>query len=1022
MKNHLLLFCLLISMGIAFAQNEASDFTGNKNEQARDPQTDLMNFMPNEVLVKFKDEVPVTAGSRVKAAGVSAIDKILTAHGITSLEKLFPTAQKQKTSRMMRSPQGKEFRVPSLDKIYRISVPQPQKADSIPLTIFQLIEELKALPEVEYAEPNYLFTIGDFTPAGPEMTTTEANVQADNARRVSTATGLIPNDPLYSSQWGIPATKIDVVWNTTTGDSTSIIAILDTGVDWQHPDLAANIWTNRLEIPGNGLDDDGNGLIDDVRGWDYINNDNNPMDDNSHGTHCAGIAAAVGNNGIGIAGANWNARIMPIKVFQSSGKGDAATIAKGVNYAAGKGATVISMSFGSYSASLTIKDALASAYSTSVLVAAAGNDAIPIGPGMGCAPMFPGAYSFVLGVEANKQIPEACIPGKPATIRACFSNYDQDGPVFSNYPDLLNYELKAPGAGILSCVPGGNYREYNGTSMAAPLVAGAVSLYSKLKPNESQELLFGNLINSVNQHIDLDATLNIVPVPKLNIVSYAVTDTLDGDKDGKADAGETIQLNVTVRNTWGQADSVFVGVKFKEFEDTTTTATIEKGTAFIGAIGSYATLTNSKKLLQIKIQPNVAHDRDIQFVLQTWKGIKKEYLSEQEITIRVEHGTELKGVLEDTLRLTSDKFWLVSNSFKIAPSGVLILEAGSHLKIEKQVTQLGQIISNGEFENKVVIEGPFGFYGSGKKYFKNTDFINFNVGWDSDKSVLGYGQAAILNSNFENIDGNITLRGNGGGFKFYDCNFNNINHWEASGGNFNKCNFRNIYGSGGKWYNLTSANEVKYCNFSAIQYTSYMLQKYEMMGWDYINESMYLIEYRDSCNILSNFEYIGSSEGNSINAFGTYWGTNDSLKITNKIMDFWDDSQLALVKFSPMLDKPSSKAHACVWKVVVNGKDAQDEFKYLDPLGVTTHKFEVWFNRPMDINFAPSVSMGVREPYNQVMINENASWSEDSLVYTVYKNLSLTANNGLNRIKVTNGKDTEGFDLVPELERFNVNI
>lgn len=225
--------------------------------------------------------------------------------------------------------------------------------------------------------------------------------------------------------------------NTTTGDANSVIGILDTGVDWQHPDLAANIWENIQEIPDNGQDDDGNGLIDDIRGWDYINNDNNPTDDNSHGTHVADIVAAVGNNGIGIAGANWNAKIMPIKVFQSSGKGDAATIAKGITYAANKGATVINMSFGSGAVSLTMKNALASAYATAVLVASAGNDGMPIGPCAGCGPIYPGAFSFVLGVEANKQVPAACGSGEAPIIRACFSNSDQDGPVFSQYADLL---------------------------------------------------------------------------------------------------------------------------------------------------------------------------------------------------------------------------------------------------------------------------------------------------------------------------------------------------------------------------------------------------------------------------------------------------------------------------------------------------------------------------------------------------------------------------------------------------------
>ena len=270
------------------------------------------------------------------------------------------------------------------------------------------------------------------------MTMLEAMQLAANDNVAENATGLIPNDPLYNSQWGIPACNIDDVWNTTTGDSTSIIAILDTGVDDEHPDLKKNIWNNKNEMPGNGMDDDGNGKIDDTWGWDFINNDNAPKDDNSHGTHVAGIAAAVGNNGIGISGVNWNAKIMPIKVFQSSGRGDAANIAQGVTYAVNNGATILNMSFGSYAESLTLKNALANAYATTGLVAAAGNDGLCIGPGL-CpdrrigARMFPGAYSFVLGVEANLN-----------SSRAGFSNFDQDGPVFSNYPDLENYELKAP--------------------------------------------------------------------------------------------------------------------------------------------------------------------------------------------------------------------------------------------------------------------------------------------------------------------------------------------------------------------------------------------------------------------------------------------------------------------------------------------------------------------------------------------------------------------------------------------------
>ena len=130
---------------------------------------------------------------------------------------------------------------------------------------------------------------------------------------------------MYSTQSNIVSTNIDDVWTDyNTGDGTQVIAIIDTGVDYTHPDLEANIWINTAEQNGvEGFDDDGNGYIDDIRGWDFINNDNAPLDDNMHGTHVAGIAGAVGNNGLGISGAAWNVKLMPIKVFQSSGRGNA---------------------------------------------------------------------------------------------------------------------------------------------------------------------------------------------------------------------------------------------------------------------------------------------------------------------------------------------------------------------------------------------------------------------------------------------------------------------------------------------------------------------------------------------------------------------------------------------------------------------------------------------------------------------------------------------------------------------------
>ena len=256
------LTCLLIlCTTLIIAQEKAPSFTGRNNDQARDPQMDMTNYVPNEILLKFKDEVTVSNGSRVKAAGVNTVDNVLQSYGVSSLEKLFPSAQKPARARMMKSPQGKDMKVPRIDNIYRINIPQDEQKNQ-PVNIHQVIEELKALPEIEYAEPNYIYSIDQLQPVGPEFTANDLS-RMQNNRQKAIGNAVVPNDPLYSQQWYIPAVKADLVWQQTTGDTTQVIAILDTGVDWTHPDLSNKVWRNRSEIPDNGIDDDGNGLIDD---------------------------------------------------------------------------------------------------------------------------------------------------------------------------------------------------------------------------------------------------------------------------------------------------------------------------------------------------------------------------------------------------------------------------------------------------------------------------------------------------------------------------------------------------------------------------------------------------------------------------------------------------------------------------------------------------------------------------------------------------------------------------------------
>lgn len=1010
MKN---LFCfLLLLVSLSLAGQEADRFDRSSNDRPRDIRTDQMNFVPNEVLVKFRDEVNLSSGRQLKSAGISNIDQVLKNHGISSLERLFPEAKKLKSARIIKDPQGRDMKIPNLDNIFRIKVPQLKSTGSQPTNIFPVIEELKALPEVEYAEPNFIYSIGDFTPSGREMTMLEAMVQPANSNLPLSATGLVPNDPLYNSQWGIPATNIDDVWNTTTGDSTSIIAILDTGVDWSHPDLSANIWKNKQEIPGNGRDDDSNGKVDDIRGWDFINNDNDPKDDNSHGTHCAGIAAAVGNNGIGIAGVNWNAKIMAIKVFQSSGKGDAATIASGVTYAANNGAKVISMSFGSYAESLTLKNALASAYASAVLVAAAGNDALCIGPGL-CpdrrlgAPMYPGGYSFVLGVEANS-------PDKGAG----FSNFDQDGPVFSNHSDLQNYELKAPGVGIISTIPGGNYREYNGTSMAAPLVAGAVSLYRKQRPIESQELLFGNFVNSIGQHIDLEKALNIIPEPRLDIVSYAVTDTLDGDKDGRPDVGETIELKVKVRNTWGQAGDVKVGLEFGEFEDRAT-ASILTNEATVGSVSAYASRENTIPL-KIKLASDINDGRDIVFKLKSWYGDHQGEKS-QNITINIENGIELKGIISNNLTLYPSKHYIITDNIAIPEGITLTIKPGTVLKfgdmksivVSGIVSSIGKPDSlitftkrdNGLNWNQIVVESlstfkaDFTVFENAGNFKNNNNFIFNNNGSSSLK---------ITNSIFRN-------NGTGSGDDNIGFKFGNNCLIQKNSFYNNTYRFYGIYYPNGFSYNNIISN-VNSCWEPTCSGAITLADNFTSFLKNNIFSNY-------SKNSLKNIEFGGNS--NSFKVFkldSIYYGTTNEKKINDEIYDFQERGVGIWYDISNKLSKPSREAHGIVWKVVVNGKDAQDEYDKLDPLGVGKQKFQVYFNRAMDTKFPPTVSMGVRSPYTQTAIAEDGTWSADSTIYTVYKNIGLTTGDGINTIRVAGAKDMDHFEIPIEDRRFHVVV
>ena len=310
-------------------------------------------------------------------------------------------------------------------------------------------------PAVEFAEPNYIYS----------------------ASR-------LPDDPRFGELWGLDAdadTDIDApeAWDRQTGDSRVLVAIIDTGVDYTHEDLAGNMWRNPGETGSgretNGQDDDHNGFVDDVVGWDFAGNDNDPKDDNGHGSHVAGTIAAVGNNGKGVVGVNWRASIMALKFLSANGSGSASDAINAILYAANNGARVLNNSWGGGGFSQALRDAIDFArQKDAVFVAAAGNE----GSDNDRNPSYPASYdlSNVLSVAAVDR----------AGALATFSNFGRTA-----------VDLAAPGVDILSSVPGNGYRSLSGTSMAAPHVSGVAALVLAQNPRSSAREVLVRIAGSV---------------------------------------------------------------------------------------------------------------------------------------------------------------------------------------------------------------------------------------------------------------------------------------------------------------------------------------------------------------------------------------------------------------------------------------------------------------------------------------------------------------------------------------------
>ncbi len=514
-------------------------------------------------------------------------------------------------------------------------------------------------------------------------------------------------------QWYLKDQKLESVWGNEKYGNTAgegvVVAVIDTGVDYNHEDLQDNIWTNSAEVSGQkGTDDDNNGYVDDVHGINLIDPNETPMDDHGHGTHVAGIIAMENNNvgGVGIA---YKSKIMPIKAGGSDGTLNSTDIAKAIVYAYKNGADVINMSFGSYAHSALIENALQDAFNSCVLVAAAGNDGIPTADcPLGGQNMYPASYSYVIGVMAYDE----------ANSFASFSNWD--------YKPNANaeYEVVAPGVSVYSTLPNGRYASWNGTSMAAPMVsAEAAILRSSLKDKDtySSRYIMGQLVGATEDTItyynedvkktyhykklSLTASLTNKPKPNITVDEIYAFDSENISKtnngDGIIQPGETIDLAIGLRNQWGAAKDVTITV------NATTNGIDNQYVEFVSDkevgiddIGSFGTQNNGFKYnesktvvgvehpIRIKIKENAPNDLNIQFNIN-YKA--KNGLDENDTTvyrqsydttytIHIVKGTVLSGKITEDTTLTADNYYIIKNSLLI-PKGVTVnVEPGTKIQ------------------------------------------------------------------------------------------------------------------------------------------------------------------------------------------------------------------------------------------------------------------------------------------------------------------------------------------------------
>lgn len=651
----LFLFALLVVLTPARLASSAS--TIPDPPRVASPQSALQTapeFVPGEILVGYKQDAARAPGQRSQTTevelGISSLDQLNRELGVRAIEPVFHAENRKKlTARLAR--------------IFRLRL-------SPDADVLDAAARFARDPNVAFAEPNFI-----------------------------AHTLIKPIDSDYSKQWGLEKIAAPAAWDRITGTPYITIAVIDSGVDLNHPELRPKLWINPGEKAGNGIDDDHNFKIDDVNGWNFVSGNNNPLDDNGHGTLVAGIAAALTNTlpPQGIAGMCWSCPLMPVKVANAAGAANYSDIALGITYAADKGARVINISLGGSADSQTLHSAIQDAVNKygAVVVAGAGNDNSD-------ALFYPAAYDEVLAVAGTDK---------------------QDARVAtSNYGTWV--DVSAPGQEIYTTASGG-YAESSGTSLASPFAAGLAALLRSLYPNWSESLVRAQIKNTADNldginpgyvgklgsgRINAGRALNTPPQPQLVLANYSVNAVVQG----RPNPGSNAQLKVSVKNTWLDAYGVFGTLSEND-------PLVDLGAAGqpFNTIPNGKTVENSNPFI-LTIKPQAGYNHVIPLKLHLVDGSGRAFDLNFNVTTR-SNVVMVSGIISSNTLWTADHIYEVIENFLVDQGVTLTIQPGTVVRfVDKARLQVaGTLIADGQADKRILFTsaetkeygawGPIGF-------------------------------------------------------------------------------------------------------------------------------------------------------------------------------------------------------------------------------------------------------------------------------------------------------------------------